>query len=137
MSGSISASPACRSVAKVASATAIEITLLRTPEVSFSVIDAMIGVVLVLGILAVVVLLPLQREYADYRSTFGLGRTGALATTMLVLPSLGCGVVASLPLSSRPPLQWVVAVVVTLAAYSLASAGLRAQLSPDPARRSR
>ena len=134
MSGSISARLASASCSNVPSATAIAVTLLRTPEMRFCVPGAMIGMVLALGIVAFVVLVPLQREYADYRRSFGLGRTGAFATTLLVVPALGCGLAASLPFSARPALQWTVAVVVTLAAYSLAAAGVRGALVPRSAR---
>jgi hypothetical protein len=79
-----------------------------------------------LAIVATVVVAPLAREYADLRQAWGLGRPAALATTLLVLPSLGIGLALSLPLAERPTLQWTAAVVVAIVVYSLAAAGVRA-----------
>jgi len=78
-----------------------------------------------LAVVGAVVLAPLAREYADLRQAWGFGRLAALATTLLVLPSLGVGLALSLPLADRPALQWAVVVVVALVVYSLAAAGVR------------
>jgi hypothetical protein len=67
-----------------------------------------------------VVLVPLAREYLDFRRAWGLGRTGALATTAIILPAFAVGFILSLPLASRPVLQWAATVVTTVVAYSLA-----------------
>ena len=76
----------------------------------------------VLGILVVagLVLVPLAREYYDFRRSSGLGRMAALGITGLVFPALTLGVVAASPLAERPWLQWGVTVAVALASYSLA-----------------
>ena len=81
---------------------------------------------LLLAVVVTVVVAPLAREYADLRRAWGFGRLAALATTLLVLPSLGVGLALSLPLAERPTLQWTVAVVVAIAIDSLAVAGVRA-----------
>jgi hypothetical protein len=67
-----------------------------------------------------IVLVPLAREYLDFRRSWGLGRAGALATTGLVLPASAVGLALSLPLSSRPALQWAATVVAAVVVYSLA-----------------
>jgi divalent metal cation (Fe/Co/Zn/Cd) transporter len=83
---------------------------------------------ILLAVVASVVVAPLAREYADLRHAWGFGRLAALATTLLVLPSLGVGVTLSLslPLAARPTLQWTTAVVLAMVVYSLAVAGARA-----------
>ena len=81
---------------------------------------------ILLALVGTVVVAPLAREYADLRRAWGLGRLAALATTLLVLPSLGIGLALSLPLAERPTLQWTAAVVVAIVVYSLAAAGVRA-----------
>ena len=83
--------------------------------------------VILLAIIGGVVVAPLSREYADLRQAWGFGRLAALATTILVLPSLGIGLALSLPLADRPTLQWTVAVAGALVVYSLAAARVRAQ----------
>lgn len=52
--------------------------------------------------LAAVVLLPLAREYADFRNEWGLSRVAALATTLLVLPALAVGLSVSLAFAQEP-----------------------------------
>ncbi len=79
-----------------------------------------------LAVVGAVVVAPLAREYADLRQAWGFGRLAALATTLLVLPSLGVGLALSLPLADRPTLQWTAVVVVAIVVYSLAAAGVRA-----------
>jgi ABC-type spermidine/putrescine transport system permease subunit II len=81
---------------------------------------------ILLAIVGTVVVAPLAREYADLRQAWGLGRLAALATTLLVLPSLGIGLALSLPLAERPTLQWTAAVVLARVVYSLAAAAVRA-----------
>lgn len=92
--------------------------------------------VIVLLALAAVVLVPLAREYADFRSEWGLGRVGALATTLLVLPALAVGLALSLSLTHDAALQWTMTVVVTVATYSAATSALRSAASSGSARRS-
>jgi hypothetical protein len=79
--------------------------------------------------LAAVVLVPLVREYADLRRSFGLGRIGAVATTALVLPSFAVAIVLGLPLNAHPVAQWVAVVVTTFAVYSLATRAIVASAS--------
>ena len=81
---------------------------------------------ILLALVGTVVVAPLAREYADFRRAWGFGRLAALATTLLVLPSLGVGVALSLPLADRPAVQWTAAVVTALMVYSLAVARIRA-----------
>lgn len=82
---------------------------------------------ILLALVGTVVFAPLGREYADLRRASGLGRLAALATTLLVVPSLGVGLALSLPLADRPTLQWTATVVVAIVVYSLTVAGVRAQ----------
>ncbi|HLM33597.1 MAG TPA: hypothetical protein VK285_05960 [Gaiellaceae bacterium] len=81
---------------------------------------------ILLAVVGIVVVAPLAREYADLRRAWGFGRLPALATTLLVLPSLGVGLALSLPLVDRPALQWTAAVIVAMVVYSLAAARIRA-----------
>lgn len=90
------------------------------------------GMLLALG---AVVLVPLGREYLDFRHSWGLGRAAALATTGLVVPALGVGVALSLPLASRPALQWTGTVVATVVVYSLAVRAVRGVAEPAADRR--
>jgi hypothetical protein len=80
---------------------------------------------ILLAVVGTVVVAPLAREYADLRQEWGFGRLTALATTLLVLPSLGVGLTLSLPLVGRPALQWTAAVVVAMVVYSLAAARIK------------
>jgi hypothetical protein len=80
-------------------------------------------------VLAAVVVLPLAREYGDLRTTVGLGRPAALATTALVFPAVVAGIAVSLPLASRPLLQWAAIVAVTVALYSLSARAIAASAS--------
>ena len=86
-----------------------------------------VGMLLAIG---AVVLLPLAREYVDFRRSLGLGRAGALATTMLVLPAFGVGFALSLPLASRPAVQWAAIVGSTLIVYSLAVRAVENAVEP-------
>jgi len=76
------------------------------------------GLLLALG---AIVLVPIAWEYADFRRSCGLSRLGALATTLLVVPSFAVSLALALPLASRPGLQWVATVVLTVVVYSLAT----------------
>jgi hypothetical protein len=86
-------------------------------------VDA-VGILVVAGL----VLVPLAREYADFRRSWGLGRAAALGVTGLVVPAVGIGIVAAAPLAGRPWLQWGVTVAAALAAYSGAVRAVRAAL---------
>jgi hypothetical protein len=90
-----------------------------------------------LGILAVagLVLVPLAREYADFRRAWGLGRAAALGVTGLVVPAVGIGVVVALPLAAWPYVHWGVTIAASLAAYSLAVSAVEAAVEPARARR--
>ena len=77
---------------------------------------------------ACLVLVPLAREYADFRRSWGLGRAAALGVTGLVVPAVVLGIVAAAPLAEWPYAQWGVTVAVALAAYSLAVRAARAAL---------
>jgi hypothetical protein len=85
--------------------------------------------VLVLALLAVVLAIPLAREYLDLRRGSGLGRLPALATTTLVLPASAAGVVLTSPLASRPAAHWTATVLFALLAYSLATRAIVARAS--------
>ena len=78
-----------------------------------------------LALIAAVVLVPLGREYADFRRTWGLTRVGSLATTLLVLPALGVGLAIGLRFGGPVEIQWAATVAVTFAAYSLGTAAVR------------
>lgn len=93
------------------------------------------GVVAIVGVLGVV-LVPLVREYVDFRRSWGLGPVGALATTLLVLPAIGLGLAVAAPLAAWPFLQWGVTVAAGLAAYSLAVRAVEATLVSERASRS-
>lgn len=92
---------------------------------------------MVFAAIGAVVLVPLVREYAEFRRDWGLGRAGALATTALVLPSLAVGFALALPLAERPGIQWLVTVVATLAVYSAAVRAVEQVVEPaaEPGRR--
>ena len=83
----------------------------------------------VLAVLAAVVLVPLGREYADLRRSFGLSRMGAFATTGLVLPAFAVSAVLAQPLAAHPVAQWVATVATTIAVYSLTTRAIVASAS--------
>jgi hypothetical protein len=85
------------------------------------------GILMAIG---AVVLLPLAREYLEFRRSWGLGRVGALATTGLVLPAFAAGFALALPLAARPGLQWAATVAATLVAYSLAVRAVESAVEP-------
>ncbi len=89
-----------------------------------------------LTVVALAVVLPLAREYAEFRRQWGLGRLGAALVAATLLPSLALGFALALPLADRPALQWTATVAVTIAAYSLATAAVRPTLTEAPPRSS-
>jgi hypothetical protein len=88
-----------------------------------------------IGIVALAVLVPLGREYADLRREWGLSPLAALLAAGTLFPALGVGLVVGLPLAETPALQWCVTVIVTIAVYSLASSVLRPTLASSALRR--
>ena len=88
-----------------------------------------------LVIVAAAVLVPLGREYADFRRNWGLTRSASVATTLLVLPSLGVGLAVGLTLADSFAAQWTTTVIATIALYSAATAAVRNALEPAPAPR--
>ncbi len=89
-----------------------------------------------LAVVALAVVLPLVREYAEFRREWGLGRLGAALAAATLFPSLALGFAGALPLAERPALQWATTVTATIAAYSLATAAIRPSLSQAPPRSS-
>jgi len=91
------------------------------------------------GILAVaaIVVVPLAREYADFRRAWGLGRLSALGVTGLVVPAIAIGLAVALPFSQWPFVQWGVTVAAALAAYSLAVRAVEGVLAPERVSHSR
>ncbi len=89
----------------------------------------------IVGILAVValVVVPLIREYADFRRAWGLGRLSALGVTGLVAPAVVIGIAVALPFAQWPFVQWGVTVAAALAAYSLAVRAVEGVLAPERA----
>jgi ABC-type molybdate transport system permease subunit len=85
--------------------------------------------ILVLLSLAIVLAIPLVREYLDLRRDCGLARLPALATTTLVLPASVAGVALTSPLSSHPAAQWTATVLFALLTYSLAARAIVARAS--------
>jgi hypothetical protein len=90
-----------------------------------------VGILLVAGL----VLVPLAREYADFRRSWGLGRAAALAITGLVVPAVGIGIAAAAPLAAWPYAQWGVTVAAALLVYSLAVRAVGAAIEPARALR--
>jgi hypothetical protein len=82
-------------------------------------------------VIAAAVVVPLMREYAELRRTWGVGRLAALGATSTLVPSLGIGLVVSLPLDGTPAARWLVAVAVTIATYSVALSALRPTEAPQ------
>jgi hypothetical protein len=95
-----------------------------------------LGALLPLAVVAVAVVAPLVREYLAFRREWGAGRLAALGTTFTLVPALALGLALTQPLAGRPALQWLGTVVLTILAYSLATAALRPAVAPAP-RRSR
>jgi hypothetical protein len=96
-----------------------------------------VGIVGILALAALVVV-PLLREYADFRRAWGLGRLASLGLTGLVLPAVVVGLAAALPFAAWPLVQWGVTVAAALAVYSLAVRGIgeaiEGQRAPQPRR---
>ena len=88
-----------------------------------------------LSALAAVILLPLAREYMDFRREWGFTRLGALATTLLIVPSFAVGLGAAAPLEEAAA-SWTATVVVTFACYSLAASAVRGASASEAPRRS-
>jgi hypothetical protein len=82
----------------------------------------------VVAIVAAVVVLPLAREYQDFRAT-GFRRAAALGATLLLLPALAVGITLALPLGAEPAAQWAVTVVLTVGLYSAATRAILARAS--------
>jgi uncharacterized membrane-anchored protein len=89
-----------------------------------------VGIVGILVVAAIVVV-PLVREYADFRRAWGLGRLSALGVTGLVVPAIAIGLAVALPFSQWPFVQWGVTVGAALAAYSLAVRAVEGVLAPE------
>ena len=89
----------------------------------------------IVGILAVaaLVVVPLLREYADFRRVWGLGRLAALGVTGLVVPAVAVGLAVALPFAQWPFVQWGVTVAAGLAGYSLAVRAVEGVLAPERA----
>jgi hypothetical protein len=93
-----------------------------------------------ISLLAILVLVPLTREYLDLRRSLGLSRSMAFGTTALVIPSFVVGLVLALPLSAQPVLQWLATVTVTVLVYSVAARAIAASAwaaGTDPSRSTR
>lgn len=82
------------------------------------------------ALVAAVVVVPLVREYAEFRRAWGLGRAGALGVTALVLPAVAVGIAAAAPLAAWPYAQWAATVAVGLAVYSLGVLAVGAAIEP-------
>ena len=76
------------------------------------------------------VLVPLAREYADFRRSWGLGRSAALGLTGLVVPAVGIGIAVAAPFSAWPYAQWGVTVAAALVVYSLAVRAVGSAVEP-------
>jgi hypothetical protein len=90
-----------------------------------------------IGVVAVAVVAPLAREYVDFRRDWGLGRLGAALASLTLFPALGVGLAVSLPLAEIPAVRWSATVVLTIVAYSAATAALRPALATEARQRSR
>ena len=82
------------------------------------------------ALVAALLIVPLAREYADFRRSWGLGRAAALGVTGLVVPAVGIGIVAAAPLAAWPYAQWGVTVAAALLVYSLAVRAVGAAVAP-------
>jgi Kef-type K+ transport system membrane component KefB len=95
-----------------------------------------VGIVGLLAV-AVLVVVPLAREYADLRRAWELGRLAALGLTGLLVPAVAVGLAIALPFASWPFVQWGVTIAAALAAYSLAVRAVAAARSKTAAQESR
>jgi len=89
-----------------------------------------------LSLVLLAVVVPLVREYVQFRREWGLGRFGAVLAAATLVPSLALGFAVALPLAGRPALQWAATVAATITAYSLATTAVRPALSEAPRRSS-
>jgi hypothetical protein len=89
-----------------------------------------------LAVMAAAVVVPLAREYLSFRREWGVGRLAALGTAFTLFPALFLSLAVTTPLAERPMLQWLGTIVLTILAYSLATAALRPAVAPA-SRRSR
>jgi hypothetical protein len=89
-----------------------------------------------LGIVALGVVAPLAREYVEFRRDWGLGRLGAALAALMLFPALGLALALSLPLAETPTLRWLATIVLTIAAYSAATAAVRPAVPTEAPRRS-
>ncbi|HEX2111448.1 MAG TPA: hypothetical protein VHF67_07830 [Gaiellaceae bacterium] len=89
-----------------------------------------------LGIVAFAVVLPLAREYAEFRRDWRLGRLGAALAALTLFPAVGVGLALSLPLAGTPLLRWAATIILTIVAYSAVTAALRPALATEAPRRS-
>ena len=80
--------------------------------------------------LAALVVVPLLREYADFRRAWEVGRLAALGLTGLVVPAVAVGLAVAMPFAAWPFVQWGVTVAAALAAYSLAVRAVREAIEP-------
>lgn len=87
------------------------------------------------ALVASLVLVPLAREYADFRRSWGLGPAAALGVTALVVPAVGVGIAAAAPLGAWPYAQWGITVAAALLVYSLAVRAVGAAIEPARALR--
>ncbi len=87
-------------------------------------------------VIGVAIVAPLLREYGEFRRDWGLGRLGASVAALTLFPALGVGFAVSLPLAQTPPLQWLAIVILTLVAYSVATAAMRSAVAREAPRRS-
>jgi hypothetical protein len=87
-----------------------------------------LGDLLAVSVVVAVVVLPLAREYQDFRAT-GFSPGAAMSMTVLVLPALAVGIALALPLGAEPAAQWAVTVVSTVALYSAATRAILARAS--------
>ena len=85
---------------------------------------------LALAAVGALVVVPLGREYRDFRASWNLSRLGALMTTLLVVPAFAVALAVSLPLAEMPAAQWTATVLVTLAAYSVGTSAVRTAVAP-------
>jgi hypothetical protein len=84
-----------------------------------------------LAAVALAIILPLFREYREFRREWGFRPFGALLTALTLFPALGVGTAVALPLGATPALQWAVTFVATVGAYSLATAAVRPSAAPQ------
>jgi hypothetical protein len=87
-----------------------------------------LGDILAVSVVLAVVVLPLAREYQDFRAA-GFSPSAAMSMTGLLLPALAVGIALALPFGAEPAAQWAVIVVSTIALYSAATRAILARAS--------